>query len=315
MALNIGNKVFRNIQEQVAYNSERILKIEEFLDGIDVEDHLIVLTESSGTLTAEQFKVAQLPTAYIKKDDTVYIKSSADSNYQFVCAKINITAIAGGGYKLSQDAYRVNKTTGAYASFTIVSLETYSKSEIDSIASGKADLTYVNNQLALCAKLSGADFTGGITAPSILETMSGYSYDKNNYLSVGVTPVYVGMSKTGNKLTIVQSLLIDATLLENSQPRFGSIYIPKSIGDKIYEFPNDLYGTLSIQMVPVFESGNYGAPDYTLAVRGSVNHNYDANRARLIFGINQFKSPEIDMTKTYFLRFEITILLSDNLYE
>ena len=145
--------------------------------------------------------------------------------------------------------------------------------------------------------------------------MTGYSFDTSTSLSVGVSPIYVGMSKTGNKLTLVQSVLIDGSQLTTSQPRFGRFILPKSIGDKIFELPNDQYGTFSASIAPVYKAGSYSSPTATMGIIGSISHDLGNNTAALFFGINGFSSPTFDMTKTYFVRFEITILLSDNLIQ
>lgn len=156
------------------------------------------------------------------------------------------------------------------------------------------------------------EVTGEVKGSNLLEIMSGYSFDITSGLTAGVTPIYVGVCKTGNKLTIVESLIIDASQLPTVQPRFGNIIIPKEIGEKIFILPNDQYGTFSGSIAPMYEVGSYSAPKYNVGIIGTKQV-YDTTKYKLFFGINGFNSASFDMTKQYFVRFEITILLSDNL--
>lgn len=206
----------------------------------------------------------------------------------------------------------------------------YSKKQIETMASdvAKEEISQAEidvNQIesfneAVIGALSGEDITpkdvsatGDITAPSIVETMSGYSFS-DTALAVGINPVYIGVCKNGNKLTLVYALEIDASELEVSQPRFGRILIPEEIGNKIYALPDDQYNTISGSLVPMYEKGSYSAPKYSVPIIGSiVRTGVGTGKNALIFGINGFASPTYDMTKTYFLRFEITFLLSENL--
>lgn len=167
----------------------------------------------------------------------------------------------------------------------------------------------IGNDLDVEGNITGQQVSG----KEILEIMKGYLFDASSGLSAGIEPVYVGISKTGNKLTLVESLIIDATQLSTVQPRFGRILIPKEIGDKIYELPNDQYGTFSGSLVPMYQEGSYSAPKYNVGVIGAISHNWTSTKSALNFGINGFNSSSFDMTKRYFVRFEITILLSDNL--
>ena len=47
--LSIGNKKYRNLQEQVSFNSEQIDKIFETLDGLNVQDNVVYVSNGYGT--------------------------------------------------------------------------------------------------------------------------------------------------------------------------------------------------------------------------------------------------------------------------
>ena len=176
--LVIGNNKYRNLQEQVGSNTEQIEKILEQIDGMTLEDKLITISSSGGTLSAEELQIASGEIAFIYNTSSkkFYVKSAVDSSYHFVSCQITITSIAGGGYKIAQETVAVNATTGVYNTITSASQNVYSKSEMDTALALKADLSYVDAQLALKANLSGADFTGAVTAPTFNQTSANYTF-------------------------------------------------------------------------------------------------------------------------------------------
>lgn len=304
--LNIGDKTYRNLQEQVAENAKQIAQLIEFVDGIDVEDHLIALTSGTGTLTPEQFKVAEQETAYITLNGNVYIKSYSNaSDIDFYIPNISWASIGGGGIRITKSGIRIRKSNGNYGTF-VNTYDTYEKSEIDSLLSLYATVSYVDAQLATKASLSGATFTGSIKAPEVLELMSGYGFD-NSTLSSGITPVYIGAVKTGNKLTLVWCVSFAKTASTPNNIRFGRITVPVSISQKIAVLPDDQYNRCALITCPIFDQDDYSTPSATKYSAIEVSQNGGWLQA----GINQVQ--DLTNDKTYYIRVEVTFLLSDSL--
>lgn len=150
--IKIDGVAKRNLQEQVGYNSEQIDKIFELLDGLNVQDNLIKLTASSGTLTAEEMDVVSKDVAFIIYNNNLYIKTTTSAT-EYTFKQVALSASDQGTYNILQ-SFRIviTRANGAYlySSNTVLSL--YNKAEMDSLLGAKANL-------------SGADFTGNVTAP------------------------------------------------------------------------------------------------------------------------------------------------------
>ena len=187
--LNIGNKVYRNMQEQVAYNSECIQKIKEYLDGLEYSDSLIVLTSSSGSLTAEEMAVAEKKVAFIYLNGELYVKSEdvVPSSYIFRQVKLKATEVGSAYYEIGGSKIVVTIGTATYAQSDEVVITVYSKSQVDSIVANimaiKANVadvytkTAVDLLLAGKADLSGANFTGDVTAPTLEQANANATLD------------------------------------------------------------------------------------------------------------------------------------------
>ena len=79
--LVIGNKKYRNLQEQVGWNTEQIDKIFDFLDGINVSDNVVVVLDISTPLTTEQLEIVNREVAFIVYNGELYFKRNQDSSY------------------------------------------------------------------------------------------------------------------------------------------------------------------------------------------------------------------------------------------
>lgn len=171
MSLDIDNKVYRNMQEQVAHNASNIQKIKDFLDGLDVEDTVIVL-ESLSSLNSEQMKVAEQPLAFIIYDEAIYLKAKEDANYFYFerMMKMELATVI----TLSSAVIQVTKLNGA-TGITVSSVNVYSKSQIDTFLGLKANITYVDTELARKADLSGATFTGAVKAPTLEQSQANFT--------------------------------------------------------------------------------------------------------------------------------------------
>lgn len=307
--LSIGTKKYRNLQEQVAYNTECIKKLDDYLDGITIEDKLVVIESDSGTFTDEELVILSGPLAFISDGSKVWMKQSENLT-QFVYKAIDIVATEVGSayFNIGGTKITVDRSTGAYNTSTEVIITTYSKSQIDSIVANimalKADKTELTSGLALKANISGQAFTGGISAPSIIENMNGYGFTPNPDLATnGFGLNYVGAVKNGNKVTFA----VAGTFIPNSStvvnPSLGAITFPTAIGQQLYP---DTLGALSNQYVSFFNSANTSVSKNVRTTKTGGGNN----------GVSfQFfsMSSGFVLDTPYSFRFEVTFLLSDSL--
>lgn len=303
--LSIGNKKYRNIQEQVGYNTECIKKLDEYLDGIRVEDKLVVIESDSGTFTNEELVVLSGPLAFISNGSRVWMKDS-ETLVEFVYKAIDIKAdeVRNAYFNIGGSKIVVNRETGAYNTSFDSIVTTYNKDQIDSIVANimaiKADKSELASGLALKANVAGQVFTGEISGPSILELMSGYSFTK---VSGKVTLNYAGVTKTGNKITFVVSGKYESDTATSTYTtiQVGRFDIPASIGAKLY---NNSLSYLDNRMALVFTS-LYSTKNLIFLVQKN-------NNAQIEFQITTGEV-SLDANTPYYFRNEVTFLLSDNL--
>ena len=93
--LNIGKKKYRNLQEQVGYNTKEIEKLFSILDGIDYEDHVVVIQDISIPLTEEEMLIVLEPVSFLVYEDKLYFKDHSDTDKLYFSAvmKINETDV------------------------------------------------------------------------------------------------------------------------------------------------------------------------------------------------------------------------------
>lgn len=183
--LNIGTKKYRNLQEQVGYNTECIKKLAEAIDGITIEDKLVVIESDSGTFTDEELVILSGPLAFISDGSKVWMKQS-ETLVQLAFKAVDIVAneVGGAYFNLGLSQIVINRETGAYNTSADTFFTTYSKTQIDSIvanimalkanASDVYTKTATDNLLAGKADLTGASFSGAISAPTLLQAEANY---------------------------------------------------------------------------------------------------------------------------------------------
>lgn len=133
MALNIGNKTFRNLPEQVAENLKQIGLIWQKLDGLDVYDNVIIIEDLSN-LNEEQLAVVARPVSFIVYQDVVYVKKGNVGAY----------ALFSPYYSIEADEYITINSSELKVQFplgevTISSLEVelYDKDKVDTLLGAK----------------------------------------------------------------------------------------------------------------------------------------------------------------------------------
>lgn len=204
--LKIGNKIYRNLQEQVGYNSERIEQIADYIDGLDVQDSVIVL-DSLSPLNSEQMKVAEQPLAFIVYDEAIYLKTKEDATYFYFEKMLKMEL--GTVITLSSAVIAVTKLNGA-TGITVSSVNVYSKSQIDTSLGLKADVTYVDTELAKKADLTGATFLGDVIAPTFKQSQFNYelSFNLTTPYSLEVENVYNRFAEINNVLYCIVNIKI-----------------------------------------------------------------------------------------------------------
>lgn len=301
--LVIGNKKYRNLQEQVGWNTEQIDKIFEFLDGINVSDNVVVVLDITTPLTAEELEIVNREVAFIVYNGELYFKRNQDSSYIYFDIIFQVTS--GTVITLTSSEISVTKSNGALG-ITNSTDYIYSKTQVDSLLSAKADSSYVSAQLALKANLAGANFTGAITAPSIIENMSGYSASILSNAGLTEEAIYIGAVKNGNKLTLVVAMNLTKNETLSGSKNICDIVVPASIFSKLY--PTAIGGYLGlldyIALNGIDEDGQFINLKALIYKEGS-------NKVR--FGIHSSTIDNLTLNKKTYIRIESTFLLSDNL--
>lgn len=146
------------------------------------------------------------------------------------------------------------------------------------------------------------NIAGNLTADSIIENMSGYSFTPPAAAtSHDLEFAFVGAVKNGNKITF--AICADITrhdTIQYGQLTLGAINIPSAIGSKLYPVRG---AWLTMQQI-------YFANDYNSGiVKPLVVHKDNNTTLRVVaYGAN-----DLTAETKYSFRFEVTFLLSENL--
>lgn len=145
------------------------------------------------------------------------------------------------------------------------------------------------------------NLNGDLTANSIIENMSGYSFTKGAIVAGWTaTGVYAGVVKNGNKITFVVAYNIKKTSADAQTFLYlGRYNIPTDILDKIYPSLDDLIGVDSRKLLALSTN--------SIDIDGFC----EKGTTFLSFGIAGLGSLVVDTD--YYVRYELTLLLSENL--
>lgn len=194
--LSIGNKKYRNLQEQVGYNTECIKKLDEYLDGISIQDKLVVIANDSGTFTEEEIETLSMPLAFIADASKVWIKESETST-ELIYKAVDIAAkeIGSAYFKIGGSKIVIDKNSRNYVVSDDDIILTYSKDQLDSL-------------LSLKANLSGANFTGAVTAPTLKQANPNYSLNFNmvGQSNIIATQIYNRFLEVNNILYCISNI-------------------------------------------------------------------------------------------------------------
>ena len=151
--------------------------------------------------------------------------------------------------------------------------------------------------------------TGNISAPSIIEnTPAGITFTKvSSDADANRTYVYASFCKNGNKITVVNALNIERLQDVTSYRQYielGTFTLPSAIADLIYPSYIDgaFGGVVGVVSVQASTTNTYfKTVNILIAKQGGVNLKF------YLLGTNT-----LDANTVYYLRGEITLLLSSN---
>ena len=146
---------------------------------------------------------------------------------------------------------------------------------------------------------------GDITGNSIIENMSGYSFETYTIEHFTQNGIYAGIVKNGNKLTLCYAVNVQQDGdLSSSSIKFAKFNIPSSIANKLYPTTIGSYSALALKVVQGIKTDNTMANIEILVEKG-------VNSIDLEIRWNSISS--IPTNADMYLRIECTFLLSDNL--
>ena len=156
-------------------------------------------------------------------------------------------------------------------------------------------------------ELNSLDATGLITGGEIVEKMSGYSAGLGSKEGLTINPIYCGIVKTGNKITLCFACEITRTdTVTGDNAVILGITIPSAIGSKLYPSTIGGYSALSC-----------GKAQFTADTRSFIDVSYRIGKpndsAINIALSNMTVVNTLVANTTYYARFEATFLLSDSL--
>lgn len=162
---------------------------------------------------------------------------------------------------------------------------------------------------ALALSLTGKDIapkdvnaTGKVSGNEIIENMSGYSVNLLSPAGYTIEGVYAGAVKNGNKLTLVLAFNITKTS-DATDPAPYVVYfgVPSAIANKLYPTQIGVNNVLDAQTLRAYSSLTVGI-DFDVWLEKSSN----------TLMLQVLAENLVEDTK-YFVRYEGTFLLSDNL--
>lgn len=289
-----------SMPQQVQKNKDDIAEIKKVIDGLDSLDNVVIVPDMSHIMTAEELKSVRQPVCFIVYNDHLYIKKKEESGNAYFDVVFSIHATTVISFQSSE--IEVNLTNGALG-ITNSTVETYSKTTIDSLLTSKAAITYVDTELAKKADLTGANFSGAITSPSITEIMSGYSFNLDPLPQYALLNIaYAGVCKNGNKLSFALAGTVGRTgVVSGNNLLIGKFAIPAEIYNNIYPISGTSVAYLNLYCASDYESG-VSCP----IVISKVGNN--------TLGFRLYKvDSNLTENINYHIRCEFTFLLSDNL--
>ena len=304
--LNIGNKTFMNLQEAVGWllenNALPFQSTANYVGNTEIAmstlvnpspakvrvGSLIFFADSKVStvvgVTSNSFIVSDQYNDLV--DDIVYVSNvEINASDHLICTLSNGDSIDAGLIKQVTN-FSINGSQHLIANYN-----DGTSTDLGAIFTGNINVS--GNITA-----SGSISAPAITGDSIIENMSGYSFTKGNTANVVYDFIYAGTVKNGNKLTLCVFTKVKRTTSVSSI-LLGTFDIPVAVSNKL--FPT-IGNTLSFATLNLAQ--NY---DTSVSVNGVV----DKYATQLVFRI--YNTSNMTQDVDYYVRFEITFLLSENL--
>ena len=167
-----------------------------------------------------------------------------------------------------------------------------------------AEDVYIAGSLFLDGAVeSDLDVNGTITGDEIVEKMEGYSFTPFTPPAGDtrvITPLYVGAVKTGNKLTLVLYVKFNKMTDNVTSSNMGYFVVPQAISNKLVN--NELGNIANFEVLAYSNSYTSKTLNAYINKMGDGSLNFGA------YGLSS-----INASTDYYLRYEVTFLLSDNL--
>ena len=235
--LNIGDKTFMNLQEAVGWllenNALPFQSTANYVANTEIAmstlvnpspakvrvGSLIFFADSKVStvvgVTSNSFIVSDQYNDLV--DDIVYVSNVAiNASGHLICTLSNGDTIDAGLIK------QVNNFSINASQHLIVSYNDGTSTDLGAIFQGNVNIS---------GTLNATSITGG----SIIETMTGYSVQISQ-VDMTWTPIYVGICKNGNKLSLVAFGKFNKDALTPASADVVRWIIPAEVGQKIYPY-------------------------------------------------------------------------------
>lgn len=157
--------------------------------------------------------------------------------------------------------------------------------------------------------IGNVNIAGNLTADSIIENMTGYSYSTRSPANPTLTYKYVSASKTGNKATFVifMELAVGETqIAANTVVYLGTFVVPSAIANKLIPYEQGPYANvLATSECHLFDAATLNT--YKDCVIYVTKQNTNSP------GFMIYPKSALEANHTYLLRYEVTFLLNNSL--
>lgn len=298
--LSIGNKTFMNLQEAVGWllenNALPYQSTANYAGGVEIAmstlinpspakvrvGSIIFFADSKVStvvgVTSNSFIVSDQYNDLV--DDVVYVSNVAiNASGHLIVTLSNGEDIDAGLIK------QVSNFSIDSSQHLIVTYNDGSTTDLGAIFSGNVNIA------------------GNLTANSIIENMSGYGFTKEPSSAVKtLNYLYAGVVKNGNKVTI--TIFLEITRLDNitgDSITVGNLKVPYAIWNSLYPAVNNWISFENI----------YCASDYNVGknIPALVTKINDGETLRFVL----YNVSQLTLNTKYYVRFEKTFLLSQNL--
>lgn len=298
--LSIGNKTFMNLQEAVGWllenNALPFQSTANYAGGVEIAmstlinpspakvrvGSIIFFADSKVStvvgVTSNSFIVSDQYNDLV--DDIVYVSNVAiNASGHLIVTLSNGTDIDAGLIK------QVSNFSINASQHLIVTYNDGSTTDLGAIFNGNVNIA------------------GNFTADSIIENMTGYSFTPAGSIATnGITLGFVGVTKTGNKVTFAIAGIFDSTKSPSATVYIGNFTVPRAtVGDKLVTTYSNF---LDVQELIIYATGLATVKKPAIFYKSYVNE-----VGLMIYNMNS----GFDGTSTYYFRYEVTFLLGDNL--